>query len=161
MGWFIDRIAKTTVAAGSFGYKAVGNTPFAAGMTGLTVAGYAGMAVSTEDQADNKAIHYAKYGTALGIDIVQDSVLNWGLTAASKLPGLKMMGGPLGMGIQIAANALGPGFIAAFDHMDEKYNQMRNKGQNYQMSQSSAQAMQRQMQNLQGAGSNLAEMMHN
>lgn len=60
------------------------------------------------------------------------------------------------MGLDLATAGLN-----AMDHMDSEYNRLGKTGSNYQMSQGSAQAMQRQLQNLAGSGSNVAEMMHN
>jgi hypothetical protein len=153
MSWFLDKAAKGTMGTGKFAYdKLFGGSPLAAGFGLLTTAYYAGEYQRTYDEADSKMLHGAKYAAALGLDLGVDALVNG---IASKLPG------PYGVGLQIASNLVAPGFLAAFNHMDSEYSRLKKQGRHYEMSENSAQMLQRQLSNLQGAGSNLAEMMHN
>ncbi|MDD3412457.1 MAG: hypothetical protein PHY47_00490 [Lachnospiraceae bacterium] len=159
MGWFIDQAAKATVGSGKFAYnKLFAGNPIAAGFGVLTTAGYAMQGAEEWQNTDSKAMTTAKYGAALGIDLASDAVVNW---ATKPLEMLGPYGKAASLGIQVATNMIGPGFIAAFNAMDKDYERLKNKGSNYQMTQSSSQMLQRQLANLQGAGSNIAEMMHN
>jgi hypothetical protein len=123
---------------------------------------FGGVGYMTSDESNNKAAHGMKWATAAGIDIAADI----GLTAAVGMTiGLTS---PIGAGILIAdtvTDMMGLDFstaaLTAMDAMDDSYDRMTQQGGHYKMSQGSAQAMQRQIQNLQGSGSNVAEMMHN
>ena len=159
MGWFIDQASKATVGTGKFAYnKLFAGNPLAAGFGVLTTAGYAAGAMDEWQTTDNKAMTAAKYSTALAVDIGVDAIMNW---ATKPLELLGPYGKAASIGIQVVSNLAGPGFLAAFNTMDDSYKRLAQKGQGYQMTQSSAQALQRQLSNLHGAGSNVAEMMHN
>lgn len=168
MGWALGARLLAGSGARKFGASAVGKGMkrfgTEAAVTGaFSGAAYGAGAFMTQDPnnglAENTA-HYAKWGIAGSLDAATDV----GLTLAASA-----MFGPMGAiaaGVGLmAAGIMGvdPGSLAleAMDGMDNMYNRMNNRGRNFQLSENSAQLMQRQIQNLQGAGSNVAEMMHN
>ncbi len=146
----------------NMGWKAYGKNAL------FTGAIWGGISMLTSDSGattDQKALHYAQYGTAAAADITVD--IGLGLVA-SQMMRLGPVGAVAGAGLH-AYNFLA-GFVGidpgtmvlnAMGEMDQIYDRSMKGGDNFRMSQTAAQSMQRQLSNLQGAGAGVAEMMHN
>lgn len=130
----------------------------------LTGVMYGGLGALESSQSDNAVATGGKWAAAAGIDIASDIGMTGLALAAGALTG--------GVGFfavqafdmvtDLMGYDLSTAFINAVDSMDEEYNRLSGmSGRGYQMSRGGAQALQRQIANLQGAGSNVAEMMHN
>jgi hypothetical protein len=146
MSWAFKKAAK------SFGRDTAINTAITGGM-------YGGLSMMTADEATNEPAHYAKWGIAAGVDVGWDI----GVTAAATM--MNPVASGLVMAGNIAAGLMGvdPASMAleAMDSMDASFDRMAGKEKGYHGTQASSQMIQRQVQNLHGAGSNVAEMMHN
>lgn len=147
----------------AWGFGAVKNAiKGTAANVALTGVMFGGVGYMTSGESDNKFAHYGKWLSAGAVDVAMDT----GLTAAVGMTvGLSS---PIGMGIMaldLVTDMMGLDFstaaLNAMDSMDNTFSKMSQQGKHYRMSEGSAQAMQRQIQNLQGSGSNVAEMMHN
>lgn len=136
-----------------------------AAVTG-TMYGGLGAATSVGKEGSELPGHYAPWAVGAGVDIASD-------VALTGLVGLTVgLSSPIGAGIMVAdmvTDMMGWDLATvAMGHtsdlvnkMDSEYNRLSGQGNNYQMSRGSSQALQRQLQNLSGSGSNVAEMMHN
>lgn len=128
-----------------------------------------GLSAYATDNPDNNAgdrmAHYGKHAIAGGVDIAADAALT------SVGIGLATFGGPAGMaiagGLQLFNMFAGfagmdAGSIAmnVMNYADEQYDKAKT-GPKFNMTQNTAMAMQRQIQNLHASGSNLGEAMHN
>jgi hypothetical protein len=128
-----------------------------------------GLSAYATDNPDNNAgdrmAHYGKHAIAGGVDVAADLALT-GVGI-----GLATFGGPAGMamagGLQLFNMFAGfagmdAGSIAmnVMNYADEQYDKAKT-GPKFNMTQNTAMAMQRQIQNLHASGSNLGEMMHN
>lgn len=134
---------------------------------GISAAIYGGLAYMSDDKtqsAGDRMFNYAKYGSAAAID----TTASLGLSAIAA--GLSTLG-PLGMvagaGLE-AYNLLSPFLgidpgtvvLNTFEKLEERYEKDRN-GPQFNMTQNTSMALQRQLQNLHASGSNVAEMLHN
>lgn len=136
-------------------------TAISGGLYGLS-------AYATDDPMNSggdRMAHYGKHAVAAGVDIASDAVL----TGASVA--LATFGGPAGMfvagGLQMFNMFAGfagidAGSIAmnVMNYAEEEYDKAK-RGPKFNMTQNTAMAMQRQIQNLHASGSNLGEIMHN
>ena len=137
--------------------------------TGISMGMYGLMAYASDPgdavDAGDRMNHYAKNAVGLAADIASDAVLTGiGTVAALTL-------GPAGAVIAggITAFNIAGGFLGIdagtqamkfMDYADQEYDNRKN-GPKFNMTQNSSMAMQRQIQNLHGSGSNMAEQMHN
>lgn len=168
MGWALGAKLLAGSTARKFGASAVGQGmkrfgTEAAVTAGFSVLAYGAGSYMTQDPSNGLAentAHYGKWAIAGGIDVATDV----GMTLAASAMFGPMGAVAAGVGL-MAAGIMGvdPGSLAlsAMDGMDSMYDRMSNRGSKFQLSENSAQLMQRQIANLQGAGSNVAEMMHN
>ena len=113
----------------------------------------------------DRMAHYSKYAVAGAIDVGSDLAL----TGVSI--GLATFGGPAGAmvagGLQMfnmfagfAGMDAGSLAMSVMDYADQEYDKDK-MGKKFNMTQNTSMAMQRQIQNMHGSGSNLGEMMHN
>lgn len=168
MGWALGARLLAGGTARKFGASAVGQGLKRFGTEAAVTGAFSGLAYGagaymTQDPSNGLAenvSHYAKWGVAGSIDVATDV----GVTLAASAMFGPMGAVAAGVGL-MAAGFLGvdPGSMAlqAMDGMDQMYDRMSGRGSRFQLSENSAQLMQRQIMNLQGAGSNVAEMMHN
>lgn len=168
MGWALGAKLLAGSGARKFGASAVGQGMKRMGTEAAITGGFSGLAYGagafmTQDPSNtlsDNVSHYGKWAIAGGIDAGTDI----GLTLAASAMFGPLGGFAAGIGL-MAAGFMGidPGSMAmnAMDGMDNMYSRLENRGNTFQLSENSAQLMQRQLKNLQGAGSNVAEMMHN
>lgn len=155
-------------APGHMNMKSAGNlakgTAANAALTGVMFGGM-GVMEGWDQDAGDKIGTASKWGTAAAIDIASDTA--WlgaslavgavtGGVGFAAMQGFDMVTDMMGLDLSTA-------YTSAIESMDDSYTRLgaASGGSNYQMSRGSAQAMQRQIANLQGSGSNVAEMMHN
>lgn len=135
---------------------------------GLSVGLYglsAVMSDNTDADAGDRMVNYSKHAIAAGADLTVDA----GLSAVAA--GLATFGGIPGMavGAGITAFNMFAGFAGwdagsmvmnYMNYAEGKYDEAK-AGPKFNMTQNTSMAMQRQIQNMHAAGSNLGEMMHN
>ena len=135
----------------------------------LLSGGMYGLSAYMTDNSDNdlsdRGVNIAKHGIAAGVDIAADAGLSAvaaGLATFGGVPGM-IAGGALtafNMFAGFAGYDAGSLAMNAMNYTEEKYNEAKT-GPKFNMTQNTSMAMQRQIQNLHAAGSNLGEMMHN
>lgn len=113
----------------------------------------------------DRMAHYAKHGIAGGIDVMADAALtgvSFGLATFGGPAGMALAGGIQAFNMFAGFAGIDAGSIAmnVMNYAEEEYDKAK-RGPKFNMTENTAMAMQRQIQNLHASGSNLGEMMHN
>lgn len=142
-------------------FKSIGRGAiFSLGMYGLSAA----MTDNPMNAASDRMVNAGKHTIAAGADITADVGLSAAAYGLSALGPVGVMAGSALMAYNFLGNFVGldAGSLSMniMNQFDERYENDK-RGPKFNMTQNTSMAMQRQVNNLHGAGSNLGEMMHN
>ena len=122
------------------------------------------MSDNPQNAASDRMVNIGKHGIAAAADVGADTAFSAAALGLSMFGPLGVAAGAGLMAYNFVGNLIGidAGSVAlnVMNHFDERYEQ-DTRGTKFNMTENTSMALQRQVSNLQGAGSNLGEMMHN